>query len=167
MSEGRRGAMIIDITSDDQLLLTNLLDNLSKIAKNEAKQISKAYPSARGRIANLDFDYPCDKPIEDEMKRILPIGSNDALYRKVELLKTLWQHLLGKSIKCLRFFDNREPYLKITGKDPQSYGLEGLITYYEEFAQFEALLYGSNQFYRDHVIHLEVDPIVKTTKLEK
>ena len=32
--------------------------------------------------------------------------------------------------------------------------MEELKSYYEEFAEFEALLYGSNQFYRDHVIHL-------------
>lgn len=146
--------MIRNITSDDQLLLANLIDNLPGIAINEAKQISHFYPSSRNKIANLEFDYPFDKSIEDEMKKLLPIGSSDALYRKVESLKSLWQHLLGKSIKCLRFFDNREPYLKIPGKHPQSYGLEGLIRYYEEFAQFEALLYGSNQFYRDHVIHL-------------
>ena len=139
--------MIRNITSDDQLLLANLLDNLPGIANNEAKQISHLYPSARDKVANLSFDYPCDKSTEEEMKKLLPIGSSDALYRKLELLKSLWQHLLGKSIKCLRFFDNREPYLKIPGKHPQSYGLEGLIRYYEEFAQFEALLYGSNQFY--------------------
>lgn len=142
------------IKSDDELLINNLLIQIPEISKNEAEIIAKDYPPAEERIKSLNFVYPFDENIKQKMAELLPLGSNEDLYRKVEDLKLLWELLLDKSIKCLRFFDEREPYLTIKEKEPQSYGLDRLILYYDEFAQFEALLYGSNQFYRDHVIHL-------------
>lgn len=145
---------MIRIKSDDELLTKNLLKLIPKISKDEAILIANNYSSAKERIKSLNFVFPFDEDIQQKLNELLPLDSNDAFYRKINDLKNLWEMLLDKSIKCLRFFDEREPYLTVRGKVPQSYGLDRLLLYYDEFAQFEALLYGSNQFYRDHVIHL-------------
>jgi len=146
---------MVEIKSDDNLLIKNLLDNVSKISKEEAKKIANEFKSAEKRISNLEFSYPVDQNIINSLEKLLPLIKNsNSLYYQITELKELWFKLIDRSIKCLRFFDTREPYLDIPGKQPQSYGLEELKSYYEEFAEFETLLYGSNQFYRDHVIHL-------------
>lgn len=142
------------IKSDDELLVNNLIKYFPNILSNESKIIADQFSTAKDKIININFSHPFDNEIQYELNKLLPLGSNEAIYQKIDSLKTLWKLLIDKSIKCLRFFDEREPYLKKIEKSPQTYGLEQLITYYEEFAQFEALLYGSNQFYRDHVIHL-------------
>ena len=145
---------MLEIRSDDSLLINNLINNVPNISKIEAKEIAHKYSKARNRIKELKFNYPFDEKIISFLTKLLPLKTNEALYNKVFDLKKLWFKLIDQSIKCLRFFDTREPYLEIEGKEPESYGIDELKSYYEEFAEFETLLYGSNQFYRDHVIHL-------------
>ena len=144
----------MEIKSDDDLLLNNLIKYVPAISSTEAEKISAQYKVGGNRIKEQKFEFPFDKEIIVSLEGLLPLKSNEALYNKIILLKQLWFNLVDKSIKCLRFFDGREPYLAIEEKKPQAYGIEELKSYYEEFAEFEALLYGSNQFYRDHVIHL-------------
>jgi hypothetical protein len=144
----------MEIKSDDSSLIGNIVDHIPEIAHVEAEKISKIFPNAEDCIKNLSFDYPFNKTIIDKLNEIKGITSSSNLYSIVSDLKDLWFQLVDKSIRCLRFFDSREPYLEYKGKAPQSYGIDRLAKYYDEFSDFEALLYGSNQFYRDHVIHL-------------
>ena len=144
----------MEIKSDDNILLENLIKHIPKILEEKAKEIAKSHITAEKRIIGLEFEFPFDISIIKELEDLVPLTSNNSLYSKIKNLKKLWFRLVDKSIKCLRYFDTREPYLNIEDKVPQSYGIEGLVKYYAEFADFEALLYGSNQFYRDHVIHL-------------
>ena len=77
------------------------------------------------------------------------------LFHHKETLAKLWSMLLEKSIKCLRYYDTREPFLENTQqKKPKAYGLKELNTYYKEYTEFENVLYGTNKFYRDHIIHV-------------
>ena len=67
----------------------------------------------------------------------------------------LWKLLLEKAIKCLRYYDIREPFLESQGeKKPKAYGIDKLKKYYDKYGEFERILYGSNRYYRDHVIHV-------------
>lgn len=145
---------MISIKSDDNLLIDNLINNLPKLADDQAKEISQKIKNGKERIKKLEFEYPFDKDIVEKLRKIQPLSGSNTLYSKINELKNLWFVLTDKSIKCLRNFDDLEPYLEYEKKKPQSYGIEDLKLYYDEFAGFEALLYGSNQFYRDHVIHL-------------
>lgn len=149
------------IFSNDNVLINNLLSEIPSLAISEASKIATSYkifvekPNARRVISSLSFPYPFDNEILDLLKdNILPLEDNEILYERIDVIKKLWFMLVDKSVKCLRYFDEREPYLTMPLKKPQAYGLSELIKYYEEFAGFEALLYSSNQFYRDHVIHL-------------
>jgi len=144
----------MDIKSDDSILVENLIKYIPKISKQEVSEMEYLPKPAIERVQSLNFESPIDTAIMDKLKELLPLTSDNNLYSKVKDLKSLWYSLVDKSIKCLRYFDAREPYLEIEHKVPQSYGIDDLVDYYEEFANFEALLYGSNQFYRDHVIHL-------------
>lgn len=67
----------------------------------------------------------------------------------------LWVLLLEKAIKCLRYYDKREPFIKSSGKKtPKAYGISELKAYYSQYSDFERVLYGSSRYYRDHVIHV-------------
>lgn len=144
----------MEIKSDDIVLISNVVENISAISKNESNKISENYPKSKNQINSLNFVYPFDEEIINGLNSIRTLSSSTNLYSIVPDLKNLWFQLIDKSIKCLRYFDSREPYLEFKDKAPQSYGIERLAEYYDEFSEFEALLYGSNQFYRDHVIHL-------------
>lgn len=102
--------------------------------------------------------YPLDKEILEDLKKLLDFiqyPSND-IYQKADLVNDLWGKLIEKSIICLRYFDTREPFIssKSSNKKPTAYGIEELVRYYKAFDEFEGLLYGSNKFYRDHLIHV-------------
>ena len=72
----------------------------------------------------------------------------------VDQIKELWKIVIGKSIKCLRFFDKREPFIENASKHPVAYGINELGSYFEEYTQFESMLYGGGKYYRDHVVHV-------------
>jgi hypothetical protein len=73
-----------------------------------------------------------------------------------------WERLLIDSIKYLKWHDGTEfsgstavsqgkAYDKIS---QGSLGIYNLKEYFETFIEFERLLYGAEQFYRDHVYHI-------------
>jgi hypothetical protein len=75
-------------------------------------------------------------------------------YSKADKLDELWSGLLNKSIKCLRFFDTREPFQDNSSKDIVAYGIDNLEEYHRRYTEFEGLMYGANAYYRDHVFHV-------------
>jgi len=97
--------------------------------------------------------HPLDDDIRELLGKIKPISGTEFTYQVVPTIDVLWQTLLDKSIKCLRYFDVREPFQKIPGKVPVSYGLENVVKYYNQYSEFESVLYGSTSNYRDHILH--------------
>ena len=87
---------------------------------------------------------------------------------KVDEIEVLWKDLLSDAISFLKFKDKREfDYDKADGKrnydtskekvyerDQIAFGIDKLFQYFIEFRNFEALLYGADKFYRDHVLHV-------------
>ena len=66
----------------------------------------------------------------------------------------LWVELIEKAIKCLRYYDDREPFKKHSTKEPVVHGMDKLADYFQKYSDFEGLLYGADKYYRDHVFHV-------------
>jgi len=105
--------------------------------------------------AKIPDDHVLNKKIMDELKRLQSLLSKGGadFYHLEGDIKKLWIKLVDMSIKCLRFYDPREPFMHIESKKPETYRIEDLKSYFDQFSDFEGLLYGSNKKYRDHVIH--------------
>ena len=105
-------------------------------------------------------EFPLDKTIIDKLSelssKLEASGDDFEIFRYKENIDDLWGVLLEKSIKCLRYYDNREPFLADISKKklPKAYGINDLKSYYEKYSEFEKVLYGTSKYYRDHVIHV-------------
>ena len=104
-------------------------------------------------------EHPMDENIIQALAQLgdkIRDGDDDyEIFRYRKETDDLWVLLLEKAIKCLRYYDNREPFLESGGgKRPKAYGIDDLKDYYKKYTQFEEILYGSSRFYRDHVIHV-------------
>ena len=99
-----------------------------------------------------------DEEILSDLKQInslLVDGDNEfELFKQVDTIKGLWKKLIEKSIISLRYFDTREPFLKNDKKKPHAYGLSQLCEYFNNYTDFESMLYGGSKYYRDHVVHV-------------
>lgn len=123
----------------------------------------------RGTYGNLDacvntistqtgatIEYPLDKDIREFLEKIR-IAETDEEYKIFEYskdIKELWGILIKKSLKCLRYFDSREPFQEKANKHPHACGVSDLQNYFEKYSEFETTLYGSSKYYRDHVMHV-------------
>ena len=54
-----------------------------------------------------------------------------------------------KDKREFRNVKEREP-----SPDKVAFGVDDLYKYFEEYREFEALLYGADRFYRDHIMHV-------------
>jgi len=106
-------------------------------------------------------EHPLDSGVQSELNSLMNKIENRSddyeIFHHREITDKLWGMLIEKAIKCLRFYDKREPFFNqedTSNKNPKAYGVDGLREYFQRYAEFEQLLYGSNQYYRDHVIHV-------------
>ncbi|MBR4060518.1 MAG: hypothetical protein IKK03_11835 [Lachnospiraceae bacterium] len=98
------------------------------------------------------MEHPLDKQVIETLTHI--IGEKEELYySSAKALDKLWSMLLRKSIMCLRYFDTREPFMFDSSKNAVAYGIEQLEEYHDKYTQFEGLLYGASEYYRDHIFH--------------
>ena len=75
---------------------------------------------------------------------------------KIDEIHALWKGLLSDAVIYLKRKDKREfrNAKEEPSPDKVAFGVEDLYEYFEEYREFEALLYGADRFYRDHVIHV-------------
>jgi len=64
------------------------------------------------------------------------------------VLQSLWPHFVRNAIKLLRQKDQRDK-----GELKFDFGVKNLTDYFEKFSEFEELLYGIDEYYRDHTLH--------------
>ena len=107
----------------------------------------------------ITCEYPLDAFIIEKLRTLTVLISDDAeeyeIFNHRKNIDDLWGVLLEKAIKCLRYYDKREPFIKSLGKKtPKAYGIAELKEYYTQYSDFERVLYGSSRYYRDHVIHV-------------
>ena len=77
--------------------------------------------------------------------------------RDPNLLNQLWGALLSDAITFLKMNDKREfrnSKKPSSQRDEIAFGIDKLSEYFQEFSSFEALLYGADGFYRDHIMHV-------------
>lgn len=103
-------------------------------------------------------EHPLDEKVTDKIKKLYDsVRNNDddyEIFQHRDQTDVLWRLLIEKAIKCLRYFDEREPFKDNSEKTPKAYGIEELDKYYKKYTEFERVLYGSSQYYRDHVVHV-------------
>lgn len=113
-------------------------------------------------FTDFNTNHPgCEFPLDNEVSQkisslytAIKDADDYAIFRHPSETDELWRMLLSKAIKCLRYFDEREPFKNNPQKKPQVYGLDELYSYYQKYKEFERMLYGSSQYYRDHVVHV-------------
>lgn len=136
------------MTNRDLRLFTSVIEN---IEARVPEFLAEANIPPERKIA-----HPLDKGIVDRLKKF-EFREEDDDYRifvYVNEIKEIWKLVIEKSIKCLRFFDTREPYLENKSKNPKANGVNELSDYFEKYIQFEDMLYGGGKYYRDHVVHM-------------
>ncbi len=108
-------------------------------------------------------EHPLDRDIVAKLRGLYEKIGKDSddfyIFRfRQDIIDPLWKELIEKSIKCLRYCDGREPFREAEKngekKIPKAYGINELKEYYDKYTEFERLLYGSNRYYRDHVVHV-------------
>lgn len=75
---------------------------------------------------------------------------------RIDEIHELWKDLLSDAIIYLKSKDKREfrNAKKAPRPDKVAFGVDDLHKYFEEYREFEALLYGADRFYRDHIMHV-------------
>jgi len=67
----------------------------------------------------------------------------------------LWENFLNDAITFLKSNDKREfGGSKSSKRDSIAFGITNLVEYFGQYREFEALLYGADEFYRDHIHHV-------------
>ena len=132
------------MTSTDKRVISSIVDLFGSF--NEEIKKTPNY--------SAELEYPLDNEIQKDIEELKSLEDEEyAIFKKTEDIKKIWKKLVKKSITCLRYYDDREPFLNNPKKKPQAYGIEKLNDYYDNYSSFENLLYGGSQYYRDHVIH--------------
>ena len=123
-----------------------------EIAHNAGLKIGIDISKSDFKATYDKMEYPLDKETIDRLVHI--IGEKEELfYSSAKELDKLWSMLLRKSIMCLRYFDTREPFMFDSSKNAVAYGIDQLEEYHDRYTQFESLLYGASEYYRDHIFH--------------
>lgn len=123
-----------------------------KIAEDAAKKMKIKLKKEDFKVTFDKMEYPLDGEVIEKLKKIIG-DKNEMPYSVAKELDHLWGMLLRKSIMCLRYFDTREPFMFDSSKNAVAYGIEQLEEYHDRYTQFESLLYGASEYYRDHVFH--------------
>ena len=133
--------------------MTNTDLELINVLKKHVREI---IPCLEGNMDGKSFEHPLDSSVINKLKEINIKDSDDEykLFQYIDTVKDIWKLAIEKSIKCLRFFDSREPFLDNKSKHPVAYGVDDLRKYYDNYTEFERMLYGGGKYYRDHVIHV-------------
>jgi len=134
--------------------------------KNTILNTLKAVPLTKTRLYDDVFKKIADSQIPYISKAS---KSNLSKFNKDNLitLKELWKNLLIDSICVLKINDSREKIYADAKANPtkfldhfedirltSSYGIDEISKYFDDFIDFESVLYGTDEHYRDHVDHV-------------
>lgn len=133
-------------------ILQEIYGKTFTIAQEEARKLNISIDKNKFKITFDKLEHPLDDEIINQLTQM--IGDKSEIpYSKAKELDKLWCDLLRKSINCLRYFDIREPFMFDGSKKSVAYGIDQLENYHNRYTQFESLLYGASEYYRDHVFH--------------
>ena len=139
------------MTNRDLQLLKEIVDTF--IPRCVPEYVTEAFGETTREI-----EHPLDDEVKgklDSIKNAMRDEDDDyRIFYFADEIKDIWKLIIQKSIKCLRYFDSREPYLENQSKHPVAYGVDELSNYFDKYIKFESMLYGGGKYYRDHVIHV-------------
>lgn len=92
-------------------------------------------------LVNILNDLTIEDKKEEEKVKILK--------KKKIIFQKLWPNFVRSAIKYLRIKDTRDK-----GTFKFDFGVNNLTKYFEEFSKFEEILYGIDEYYRDHSLHV-------------
>lgn len=125
---------------------------------NELEGIYGNFDTYLAQIPRSSQSYPLDNEVREKLKALRKAISDSptefALYQYHDDIQKIWIELIKKSILCLRYYDDREPFQNNNTKHPLSYGISKLKEYYTKYKDFENVMYGGVKYYRDHVVHV-------------
>ncbi len=111
------------------------------------------------QVADLDFSF-LSKETAGCITKYIEVGN-------LEYAKQLWKSLLIDSICILKINDSREKIYNDSKNNidelkenwehvrkTNTYGINELEIYFDDFISFETVLYGTDEHYRDHVEHV-------------
>lgn len=133
-------------------ILQKVYESTYKIAQEAAEKMGIALEESVFKATFDKMEHPLDGAVIDKLSEIIG-GNKELLYSNAKELDELWGLLLRKSIMCLRYFDTREPFMFDSSKNAVAYGIDQLEKYHDRYTQFESLLYGASEYYRDHIFH--------------
>lgn len=148
--------------SKDTELISKVIDFGEKLNEELQKVCNETLTSFLGKTIERksEIEYPLDSNIIGILKNlkneIEKNSDNYSLFMEELNIPDLWEQLINKAIKCLRFFDKREPFIESKEETlkPLAYGVNDLRSYFNQYTEFEKLLYGGAPYYRDHIIHV-------------
>lgn len=133
-------------------IMQEVYESTYEIAQKAAEKMGIPLEESDFKATFDKMEYPLDDAVIDKLSEIIG-GNKELLYSNAKELDKLWGLLLRKSIMCLRYFDTREPFMFDSSKNAVAYGIDQLEEYHDRYTQFESLLYGASEYYRDHVFH--------------
>jgi len=80
---------------------------------------------------------------------ITNLKTDKKLYAQKDLLIEIWKDLVAMAVIYLKSKDERECF-----HDDGDYGIDQLGEFFQEYCNFEKVLYGNGDYYRDHVSHV-------------
>lgn len=116
------------VLSDKNITDCSLIKYLKR-RQNEIRFIGKGPGKSREKIERLD--------------------EKTGLLMQWDLVRELWESLLGDALVFLKSQDKRERY-----HDKLVYGVRDLSSFFETFREYETVLYGARGRYRDHLVHV-------------
>ncbi len=155
--------------NEDKRLISSIISKANSLvsskyiieALKQTKEFSTGY-DAESKIQKRIDNHLIEHPLDDEVLSILKTiesglretDDDFRLFNFIDKIKSIWKLIISKSIKCLRYFDEREPFIKNETKRPIAYGVVELSEYFEKYTEFESMLYGGGKYYRDHIVHV-------------
>jgi len=85
----------------------------------------------------------------ESKEKVQRLNEQSNLLAQWDLVKELWESLLGDALVFLKSEDKREEY-----HDQLVYGVTDLSSFFETFREYETVLYGARGRYRDHLVHV-------------
>ena len=117
---------------DDKTLIDWFKDNYEKIT-----------------FINIEPEYERIGRSSRLKKSIANLITDKKFFTQKEKLIGIWKDLVANAIIFLKSKDDRESF-----HDDGDYGIDDLGDFFDRYCEFEKLLYGSGEYYRDHVSHV-------------
>lgn len=141
-----------ELLEDNQIEFINQIEKIDLQNKEFEDLSNKDYKEVI-ISKNLNTNQEKKQKLSVILLRFIDIDNSD---KKVQLIKErkfvlqrLWPHFVRNAIKFLRYNDPRDK-----GELKFDFGVKSLTDYFEDFSKFEELLYGIDEYYRDHTLHV-------------